>query len=765
VITGDNINLNGVAAGAYDYQYTITVAGCGTSSAIVTVNVQAIDATISAAGPFCVTDGPVTLSAATPGGTWSGNGITNAATGTFDPATAGVGSHVITYSVTVGLCTDTKTRTIVVSSCVGGDCATVVITPQPSPATCTLSNGSVHFEINPPTPAINISGVKIDIVGPVSRTNFNDPDFSGLPTGTYDYTIEYGDVSCIKTGTFTIDQSGTVGIPIVSNPVSPLCFGTSTGSVTIDVAGETGNPLQWSLTPGDPLSWTDFTAGQPGGVVGLPAGDLVISVRRTSADPCYAAAMVTITESATQINAGFTVTDATCGNADGIITISTLPSGGAGAPYTYELDDVPITPVANEFTNLLGGNHTVTVIDNIGCERSYAIYVPFPDAIEVLAITPTQSSCTTLGIITIVIKDPLPVQYEVGISTEFTEEPEEYLTQYYVGGGLVVIPDLPRGNYYVWLRTGSAQCPTLANYFLLNAPIVIEGPYVVDFDFTCRGIDGSLTLTNIKGDTTVLNSEGGYDYGYEIFQNGFTQSGSISFTESLSDFTTDPIVAPLDPSRAFTIRVFQDQSDIGCVMTSEFKEAPLAALDTVFVRVPDPKSQYEKSMPEEGTASRVIRIVESGLGPYEVMLELNPEDDEFWYTVENREIRISNLSAGDYLLYLRDGYGCVKLYDLTIPVEDKLIIPNIFTPNNDNKNDSFFIRNLPGGSKLIITNRWGKEVYSSNNYLSSIEYIGNDVNYLAGWDGGSEEDGVYYYRLQAEGKVYTGWVEIQRGPK
>lgn len=79
-----------------------------------------------------------------------------------------------------------------------------------------------------------------------------------------------------------------------------------------------------------------------------------------------------------------------------------------------------------------------------------------------------------------------------------------------------------------------------------------------------------------------------------------------------------------------------------------------------------------------------------------------------------------------------------------------LFVPNIFTPNGDNSNDTFFIRNLPTNAKLVITNRWGKQVYTSNNYQNN-------------WTGDDATDGVYYYQLVVDGQKYTGWVEIMRG--
>ena len=67
-------------------------------------------------GPFCLNDPALLLAkeTVTSVGTWSGIGISNAATGEFTPATAGVGPHLITYTTTGGCpVTDTLTVTVV----------------------------------------------------------------------------------------------------------------------------------------------------------------------------------------------------------------------------------------------------------------------------------------------------------------------------------------------------------------------------------------------------------------------------------------------------------------------------------------------------------------------------------------------------------------------------------------------------------------------------------------------------------------------------
>ena len=74
----------------------------------------ACPAVIDPAGPFCVSAPAVNLTATNmPGGTWSGTGITNATLGTFNPAVAGIGSHIITYDVG---CPMPSTITIVVTA-------------------------------------------------------------------------------------------------------------------------------------------------------------------------------------------------------------------------------------------------------------------------------------------------------------------------------------------------------------------------------------------------------------------------------------------------------------------------------------------------------------------------------------------------------------------------------------------------------------------------------------------------------------------------
>ncbi len=114
--------------------YTVTGSDgqCTASTAItVTVNNSA-SATINPVGNLCDNQLLVILTAATPGGIWSGTGITNANTGAFSPANVGAGNYTITYMIS-GQC---------------GDTAIINITVHPSPVAIAHATDETCFNGN-----------------------------------------------------------------------------------------------------------------------------------------------------------------------------------------------------------------------------------------------------------------------------------------------------------------------------------------------------------------------------------------------------------------------------------------------------------------------------------------------------------------------------------------------------------------------------------------------------------------------------------------
>jgi len=71
------------------------------------------DVNICPPDTVCDDDPAFDLTVSSPGGTFTGTGITNATNGTFDPSVAGVGTHTITYTKPCG----SETVEVMVSSC------------------------------------------------------------------------------------------------------------------------------------------------------------------------------------------------------------------------------------------------------------------------------------------------------------------------------------------------------------------------------------------------------------------------------------------------------------------------------------------------------------------------------------------------------------------------------------------------------------------------------------------------------------------------
>ncbi|MDF1676897.1 MAG: PKD domain-containing protein, partial [Vicingaceae bacterium] len=222
-------------------------------------NPTACDATITAAGPFCENDAPVTLSAVDPGGAWSGTGITNTSTGIFDPGVAGPGSHIITYSIT-GSCTDTDTETIVVNAqddaSFGYSPTTFCTTdPNPTPTITGTSGGTFTIDnsgvINASTGEVNITGSGAGVFNVTYTTNGACPDTSTVTiniTSGADATITAAGPFCENTASVTLSAvdpggvwSGTGITNTSTGTFDPSTAGAGTHQIIYTISGSCGD--------------------------------------------------------------------------------------------------------------------------------------------------------------------------------------------------------------------------------------------------------------------------------------------------------------------------------------------------------------------------------------------------------------------------------------------------------------------------------------------------------------------------------------------
>ncbi|MCX2742378.1 gliding motility-associated C-terminal domain-containing protein [Mangrovivirga sp. M17] len=654
-------------------------------------------------------------------------------------------------------------------ACTGGgtgECATVQITPEPTAATCSNSDGGVFFDIVPETPANNVVGVIIDITGPAERTNFNDFTFDGLPQGIYDYTVVYGDSSCIKTGQFTIDRSGTIGEPVVTQVQNSTCVGSPSGSARVTFPDEpNGDVLQWSV---DGVNWNSFINGDV--ITGLPAGaepsnELVISFRRSENDACFAGTTIIIGNEYEDYDADVTVLEeATCNTNDGAVEISNI-TGGTGS-YEYQLDGTPVAfPADGIFDGLTGGTHELLIIDTgVDCSKAIQFFVPSPGLVAFTsnASNPTCAGDGRNGAIEIQI-DPsfLPGTYEIaiaeqpGVDTGFVSVPSN---------GRFVFSNLDQGTYYVAVKGIDADaCPN-------EQVITISGgPLAVDFtpQVICQDNQQLLLLTDIQGEIGVdfklqirdlAGGPGSYNRTFDIAYSDISGGNYLLDDTDVFDF--------LLIEDFYSAQLTQTQSNCpsGSDVNSEVKEFIINQPISFVI------DNYEVSFPDRPTGSFRVTDIIGGTPGYEVSIELiepasDPSHAVFidWMDVPRNpnslkyEITFDELYAGNYLVSVRDAGGCVITKDpseVEVPEDQSIFIPNVFTPNNDGFNDTFYIRNLPDNSRLVITNRYGRTVYETDDYDNE-----------DGFDGGDEPDGVYYYYLEVPGgDSFSGWVEIWKGP-
>lgn len=121
--------------------------------------------------------------------------------------------------------------------------------------------------------------------------------------------------------------------------------------------------------------------------------------------------------------------------------------------------------------------------------------------------------------------------------------------------------------------------------------------------------------------------------------------------------------------------------------------------------------------------------------------QLIANSDDFIHQFNEQGVYIVTLQATNSIT------GCVGSYSIQITIMDdfEIKIPNIFSPNGDDSNDTFGIwvnQELP--ITALIINRWG-------NTMKTLESLTNNTGYTKIWDGyvdgKAATEGVYFYKI------------------
>lgn len=265
-LSGQNVSVTPTATTTYTAVAT-DINGCTSSSTVeIVVNPLPV-VTLSSVGSSCLNDAAVTLNGSPSGGTYSGPGVSGS---NFTPATAGAGTHAISYVYTdVNGCTDSAATTATVN-------ALPVVTLGTFTAVC-VDDANVALTSGSPAGGTysgpGVSGASLD------------PTTAGAGTHTivYSYTDSSG---CTASDSSTIVVNACVGINeifmssivIAPNPavdVLNLSWDANASVTAIRIMDVTGKVVMTQSVSGSNRATVD--------VAGLSAGNYSVSIEGADA--------------------------------------------------------------------------------------------------------------------------------------------------------------------------------------------------------------------------------------------------------------------------------------------------------------------------------------------------------------------------------------------------------------------------------------------------------------------------------------------------
>ena len=574
----------------------------------------------------------------------------------------------------------------------------------------------------------------------------------------------------------------TLNGPTVSEgDITPENCGQSDGTACVLVTGGVGNI---SYTWNDPAGSTTACANN------LANGNYVVTV---SDDNNCSVSITVVVSSNGSPSANATATTTTCGLSEGSVTAV----GSAGQdPYTYQWNSIPNQNTATA-NNLPTGVYTVTVTDANNCTTTTSAEVLGEIADPVISCgTATTNSVTFVwGTVSGAINYIVTVN---GVSETLPSTQTTYTVPTEAGSIVTIsvqaIGEAACGNSGIVEHTCEslpAGCPTIEPIITVSDATVCLEQAAISLSATPTG--GTFSGIGVSSNNFVPSVAG---IGEHIVTYNYTETVIMPVGTITCDYTaTTPITVLAMPVANFTAPetvcvgetatlTFAGSPATGATVTWTIAENPtqtgLSSTATwnetgtqgVTVNVTTDEGCSDTFTSTVGVSSASVAaptdqsiILGSSVAlPAQANSALNGEIDFTWSP-------ISSLSCDDcatpqatpivtttYTVTVTDEWGCSASDAVTVEVaqENKLVIPNAFSPNGDDVNEIFHI----AGSNvtefyMAIYDRWGQIVYEIKS-----------TNLSEGWnglypDGKRAELGVYVYYIDV---TFTdGSTEFEKG--
>jgi len=213
----------------------------------------------------------------------------------------------------------------------------------------------------------------------IGSDGYQAPDtFNNLAAGDYTITIRDAVMNTFDVN-FTITEPASALSGTIISQENVLCFGSNTGSVTVEGSGGTGQYM-YRLDSGD---------FQDSGLFGsLAAGDYIVTIQDENL--CTFDVPVTITQPATGITGTISSqSNVSCaGSSDGSVTLSVT---GGIAPYSFSLDG-GTAQASGTFDNLAAGTYIVAIADATSCTEDVEVTITEPEVLSI-SYEKTDASC------------------------------------------------------------------------------------------------------------------------------------------------------------------------------------------------------------------------------------------------------------------------------------------------------------------------------------------------------------------------------------
>ncbi|MGH1434691.1 MAG: gliding motility-associated C-terminal domain-containing protein [Lewinella sp.] len=274
--------------------------------------------------------------------TFECNGVQQIDNGLFENLTAGTYTVVVTDA---DGCTDTQDVTI------GDTDGPMIDNVAVGDANCDMPNGTLTINASQGLPPYAYT-----VAGNTQVSNV----FNGLLPGVYDPIIVEDANGCVVTTTATVGN--TPGVMITDITTTDATCGQADGSKTITVSGGTA-PYTFECNGVQQIDNGTFTD--------LSSGSYAVMV--TDANGCTATGTANISDAGGPSIDSAVATDATCGTANGTITVMV---SGIAPPYNVTVNGVTLQTAGTVvFDNLPAGIYGIEVEDNNGCVASSSVEV------------------------------------------------------------------------------------------------------------------------------------------------------------------------------------------------------------------------------------------------------------------------------------------------------------------------------------------------------------------------------------------------------